>query len=116
MHTFDNIATELGRADLDVDLAELTWATWMHSAYLAGRAVEARVLAARVGLSEDATAHIAAAEQHHRERILAAHDYFRRLAPIETEVKKLLARAEREPERNVWKRLVAFARRGRGTR
>jgi len=113
--SFAELAVELSVAKStgDVDFAELAWATWVQSAFASDRALKIDVLAARIGLSEDATAHILGAERKHRERIAEAHDLMKRLIPHEAEVRALLARVEPEAERKVWKRLIDFVRGGR---
>lgn len=113
--SFAEIAVELSvaRSTGDVDFAELAWATWVQSAFASDRATKIDVLAARIGLSEDATAHILGAERKHRERIVEAHNLMKRLIPYEAEVRALLARVEPEAERRVWQRLIDFVRGGR---
>lgn len=111
--TFAEIAVELSIAQQDVDFAELAWSMWMQSTYSADRAAKLEVLAARIGLSSDATAHVMAAERTHRDRIAEAHDLFRRLIPYEAEVRALLAEVPVDAERGMWKRLVEFVRGGR---
>lgn len=110
--SFAEIAVELSVAKStgDVDIAELVWATWVQAAYASDRAVKIDILAAQIGLSEDATAHILGAERKHRERLAEAHDLMKRLIPHEAEVRALLARVEPGAERRVWQRLVDFVR------
>ena len=91
----------------NVDLAELVWATWVQAAFAADRAVQIDVLAARIGLSPDATANVLGAERKHCERIAEAHRLLKALVPHEAEIREILARAGREPEASVWARLHA---------
>lgn len=103
---FPEIAVELAVArSTDADLAELAWATWVQAAFAGDRAVKIDILAARIGLSPDATANILAAERKHCERIAEAHALLKALIPHEAEVCAILARAEREPEATVWARV-----------
>lgn len=114
---FDEIAVELCCAE-NIDLSELCFATWLQSAAINDRMVRVENVAARIGLSADATARIIAMERHHVERIAQAHDFFRRWSAHEPEFRALLARLEREPEQRTWERMrekiVRFVRKGRG--
>lgn len=105
--SFAHIAVGLAVAQSEghADFAELAWASWVQAAFAADRAISCEVLAARIGLSEDATAHLLAAERKHRERIAEAHQLFKRLIPHEAEVRAILSRAERETKASVWARL-----------
>lgn len=110
--SFAELAVELAVAQSsDADLAELAWATWVQCAFAGDRVVGIEVLAARIGMSSDATAHVIAAERKHCERIADAHHLLKSLIPHEAEVRAILARAEQDPAASVWRRLVDFVMR-----